>query len=182
MWFDAHIHLEQYSDEEIDAFCRHPRIVGLAAVSMDLASSKRTLELKRKYPDKVKVGCGYHPEQPPHDLRPLIAWMDEHQDEIDALGEVGLPYYRRREAKDKGHLWDEEPYLEMLHQLFAWAKQWGKPVLLHGVREDVDTLASLLKEYHMEKSPFSLDQGGSVAIEAARGGWVFHLFHSRPFV
>ncbi len=62
---DAHIHLEQYDniEKEIDKW-RLSGIKGVIAVSNDLASSYRTLELQTKYKDFIYAAVGFHPEGP----------------------------------------------------------------------------------------------------------------------
>jgi TatD DNase family protein len=154
MYFDAHIHLERYRDEEIAQFCREERLVGLIAVSMDLASSKRTLALKNRYPDKVYAACGFHPEQEPVDLRELIRFIRQHRGEIDAIGEIGLPYYLRKQALEERREWNEEKYETMLKQMLEVATELDKPVILHGVREDVGTICGLLERYEIKRAHF----------------------------
>ncbi|MFC7440684.1 TatD family hydrolase [Laceyella putida] len=150
MLFDAHIHLEKYTDDEIADMCADPALIGMIAVSMDFASSQRTLELKRRYPDKVYAACGFHPEQPPQAPDELIAWIETHQREIDAIGEIGLPYYLRRKRIAEGSEWEEAPYLELLDQWLQLASRLQKPVILHGVSEDVRTILA-----HLDRHPLS---------------------------
>ncbi|MED0669958.1 TatD family hydrolase [Aneurinibacillus aneurinilyticus] len=65
-FIDAHLHLDQYPESETDKLISEWRsvgITGLVAVSTNLASAYRTLELKHRYPDFVYAAVGYHPEQ-----------------------------------------------------------------------------------------------------------------------
>jgi TatD DNase family protein len=154
MYFDAHIHLERYSDEEVDQFCRDASLAGMIAVATDLVSSRRTLELKRRYGPTIFAACGFHPEQPAKEVRDLISFIRENHREIDAIGEIGLPYYLRREAALKGEKWEEAPYLDILKQMLELAAELDKPVILHGVREDVSTLCDWLDSYRIKKAHF----------------------------
>ena len=48
----------------------------------------------------IHPAFGYHPEQePPSDevLQELFSFMEINQDQMVAIGEVGLPYYLREE-------------------------------------------------------------------------------------
>jgi TatD DNase family protein len=152
--FDSHIHLEKYTDQEIESFCLDPQLMGLIAVSMDLESSQRTLQWKQRYPDKIIAACGFHPEQSPQNLVPLLTWIRGHASEIDAIGEIGLPYYLRRKTKKQGQSFDDTPYLEMLKTQLTLAKELDKPVILHAVYEDASTLCDLLEEFQITKAHF----------------------------
>ena len=61
MLIDAHIHLEQYNDEEIPLLLEE--VDAVIAVSMQLSSCERTLRLSNSY-QQVKAAFGFHPEQP----------------------------------------------------------------------------------------------------------------------
>src|SRR5438874_1253627 len=99
---DAHIHLDQYKDKEIEWLLEGSNTIeALLSVSFNLESCKRNLELSRKY-QKVKPGFGFHPEQnlpTEHEFSRLIEWMNQHQTAMIAVGEVGLPFYRRMDQK-----------------------------------------------------------------------------------
>lgn len=99
---DAHIHLDQYKEKEICLLMETiPQIDGLIAVSTNLESCKRNLELAKKY-QKVRPAFGYHPEQqlPTEEQQnKMISWMEHHIDDMIAIGEVGLPYYLRRKEE-----------------------------------------------------------------------------------
>lgn len=144
--FDAHIHLEQYSDAAIEQFVRDPQLVHMTAVSMDLSSSIRTLKIKEKYPDKIFAACGFHPEQEAQDIEPLIQFILEHIDQIDAIGEIGLPYYVKKNSTAISE--------NILRKMLEIAADWQKPVILHAVREDVAKMFAYLQEYNIKKAHF----------------------------
>jgi TatD DNase family protein len=174
MIFDAHIHLEKYPDEEVESMVGDPEISGLIAVSMDPASSRRTLELKRRFPEKVFAACGFHPEQEPADVTELETFIRRHAAETDAVGEVGLPYYRRREAVRRGEKWNEEPDLEILERMIRLAAELDKPVILHGVREDVNVICGRLEAHRIKRAHFHWLKANGRTLErlAARGYFV----------
>ncbi|SHF03780.1 TatD DNase family protein [Seinonella peptonophila] len=145
-FYDAHIHLDQYQDHEIETFFTYPSLKGVIAVSMDLPSSQRTLDLKRRYPDRVIAACGFHPEQKLTDLSPLLEWMHNHQAEIDLIGEIGLPYYQK--------LYTDEQAIKQLRPFLALAAEWDKPVALHAIYEHTRIVVDLLQEYGIQKAQF----------------------------
>lgn len=144
--FDAHIHLDQYSDTEIERFIRDSQLLHMTAVSMNLSSSIRTLNIKKKYPDKIFAACGFHPEQEAQDIDPLIQFIHEHIDQIDAIGEIGLPYYVKKNPTVVSE--------KILREMLEIAANWQKPVILHAVREDVAKIFAYLKEYNIKKAHF----------------------------
>jgi TatD DNase family protein len=171
--FDAHIHLEQYAEEEAAAFCRDSRVAGLIAVSVDLASSRRTLALKRRFPQKVFAACGFHPEQNPADIGPLVEWIRRYAAEIDAIGEIGLPYYLRKKARESGQPFDEESYLHILRTMLRLAKELKKPVILHAVYEDTARVCDLLEEFEIKKAHFHWIKTDSATLKRmARAGYL----------
>ena len=160
---DAHIHLDRYQDEEIKRIVLDSaRIEALISVSFHLNSSKRNLLLSQKYP-KVKPAFGYHPEQAlpsENELNVLLNWMDDHRDEMIAVGEVGLPYYLRQEQGIS-----IAPYLEVLEVFISKAKIWDKPIVLHAVYDDAPLVCDLLEKYSVSKAHFHWFKGDQKTID-----------------
>ena len=97
--FDSHIHLDQYSESQIRHIIQNPKLAGVLAVATDLASSQRLLALKQQFPH-IHIAAGFHPEQPlpsPTEQRQLFEWIAKNHQDLTACGEVGLPYYLKRE-------------------------------------------------------------------------------------
>ncbi|MEC2077288.1 TatD family hydrolase [Metabacillus fastidiosus] len=159
---DAHIHLEQYDEKDIVNIVSDNSVDALIAVSWDLDSCKRTRELAQQFP-KVKPAYGYHPEQfvpAEKEIADLLSWMDYHQHEMIAVGEVGLPYYLCR--KEDISL---EPYIELLEQFIIRAKKWHRPIVLHAVYEDAPVVCSLLEKHSIEKAHFHWFKGDTKTVE-----------------
>ncbi|MFH0071001.1 TatD family hydrolase, partial [Peribacillus sp. NPDC056705] len=140
-----------------------------------LASCKRNLELGRVHGDKVRPAFGYHPEQPllsSSDLKELLEWMEQHVDEMIAVGEIGLPYYNRIEAEAEGRSWDNRPYEAMLEQFIMFAKKFHKPVILHAVYEDADIACRLLEKHDVTHAHFHWFKGSRETLgRMARNGY-----------
>ena len=167
---DAHIHLDHYKDDDINELVSDSFLIeALVTVSYDLESCKRNLQLSTKY-EKVKPAFGFHPEQTlptEEELSKLLGWIDEHHDEMIAIGEVGLPYYLRMDQKiAKGK---HGQYIELLEVFIQLAKKWGKPIVLHAVYSDAPTVCDLLEKHSIEKAHFHWFKGDERTVERLTG-------------
>ncbi|CAM4076056.1 TatD family hydrolase [Lederbergia lenta] len=164
---DSHIHLDHYSDEEIEliltsldeGYCEK-----LISVSYDLKSCKRNLKLANKHVE-VMSAFGFHPEQElpsEHTIKELFSWMEKNKDRMVAIGEVGLPYYFRTENKSTIK---HEAYIELLDAFLKLASQWDKPVILHAVYDDAPIVCDLLEKHYIQNAHFHWFKGDNVTIE-----------------
>lgn len=163
---DAHIHLDQYKNDEIELILDGSDwIEALLSVSFDLESCKRNLELSKKY-QKVKPLFGFHPEQnlpSEKELSRLIEWMTQHHTEMIAVGEVGLPFYLRKDQKLSEYQYDE--YIELLEMFIEMAKNWDKPIVLHAVYDDAPIVCDLLEKHSVTKAHFHWFKGDEKTVE-----------------
>ena len=181
---DTHIHLEQYDPQQAARMLSEFQDEGgafVVAVSMNLESARRTEALAIQYPDVVRPAYGFHPEQPlptPEEEEELFAWMEaraaidagdrpadaptgEHVSppRMTAVGEVGLPYYSRLEASERGESLDEDGYVRLLERFVAFAARHDLPIALHAVYADADTACDLLERYGVERAHFHWFKG-----------------------
>ncbi|OKP83605.1 DNAase [Paenibacillus sp. P3E] len=167
---DAHIHLEQYIDSELETMLHglpEHDLHSLVAVSMNLDSCIRTQEIAARYPGRVKPAYGYHPEQPvpmEEELATLIQWISQHAENMVAIGEIGLPYYSRAEALERGEAFEVEPYMRLLDEQLALAARLDKPVILHAVYEDAVTACDLLEKHGITRAHFHWFKGPEEAV------------------
>ncbi|WP_456279249.1 TatD family hydrolase [Bacillus sp. AK128] len=151
--FDSHIHLDQY--ENIDQHIASWMIAGVSgviAVSSDLSSSYRTLELQYKYPNFVHVAVGFHPERElptDSDFREWEALVSSERERISAVGEVGLPHYQLNELP--GTI---EHYLEFFSECIAVASRHELPIALHAVHDKALMVYNVLQEYQIKNAHF----------------------------
>ncbi|MHA6484564.1 TatD family hydrolase [Paenibacillus sp. strain BS8-2] len=170
---DAHIHIDLYPVDQQEALleeARRQQVDAVVAVSMDLNSSMRTRELARRHTGFVHPAYGYHPEQEPPTLEErelLLDWIRERHrgGESFAIGEVGLPYYKRSEAVAEGAAFDEEPYIELLECFVALAAELNRPIVLHAVYEDADKVCNLLERYGVRDAHFHWFKGSAETME-----------------
>ncbi|MBE3593583.1 MAG: TatD family hydrolase [Candidatus Carbobacillus altaicus] len=158
--FDAHIHLEQYGmradgtmdwtyvDRLIETW-RSGGVQGVLAVSSDLASSIRTLQLKQRHPDFVRAAIGWHPEYTLNDDKAfleLVQLIRTHRAQLSAIGEIGLPHYANREQYDL-----------MRERLVDWARlsvMLDLPLVLHAVYEGTAEALHVLLTAGVKKAHF----------------------------
>ncbi|WP_054957740.1 TatD family hydrolase [Paenibacillus dakarensis] len=168
---DTHIHLDTYPEEQQTAILDNRQGCGLKSVisvSMNLESSRRNLELACQYQGFVEPAFGFHPEQPlPSDdeIKALFSFMDEHVNDMVAVGEVGLPYYSRLEALAAGGAWDNTLYENLLERFIIFAKQHHKPIVLHAVYEDADAACDLLKKHGVTSAHFHWFKGSAETLQ-----------------
>lgn len=128
-------------------------IDGVVAVSTDLASSYRTLELKHRYPAFIYAAVGHHPEQnPPNeaDANELLALMDCEREYLSAIGEVGLPHYSLDQIEENA----AEQYHSLLTSFARAANRLRLPLALHAVHEQTQPVLDLLQEEKVERAHF----------------------------
>ncbi|MDK7492100.1 TatD family hydrolase [Bacillus paranthracis] len=165
-WIDSHIHVDQYKDEEKSKLLKdveHSKeIKGLIAVSMNYQSCKETLSLAKLYPF-VHPAIGFHPEQPIHkeECEQIYKLIEAHVDDIVAIGEVGLPYYLRKE--------DERiainSYISVLQRFVELASKYDLPIILHAVYEDADIVCDLLEKYKVSRAHFHWFKGSETTMK-----------------
>lgn len=168
---DAHIHLDLYARDRTEALLQElaaSDAAAVIAVSMNLASCQANARWAQRFPAQVFPAYGFHPEQPaPSDdeLESLCGWIREHAAGMAAIGEIGLPYYTRKEAEEKGETFDLSPYIALLDRLLQLADELAKPVVLHAVYEDADTACDLLDKYPGLLAHFHWFKGADSTIE-----------------
>lgn len=166
--FDAHIHFDRYEEDHqvkiIKSLGEH-QIEGLITVSVNLLSCKNNLRLASQYPN-IHPAFGYHPEQPlpnEDEVAELLKWIEDHQEKMVAVGEVGLPYYLRR--KDKGRNFHLQGYIEILEQFILLAKRLNKPIVLHAIHDDASVVCDLLEKHNVRKAHFHWFKGDKKTME-----------------
>ncbi|MFK4304222.1 MULTISPECIES: TatD family hydrolase [unclassified Paenibacillus] len=175
---DAHIHVDSYPSEQQElllASLADSSVEAVIAVSMHLASSRANLCLSERFPGLVRPAFGFHPEQPlppQAELNLLFDWMDKHAEHMVAVGEVGLPYYNRLEALERGVSFDLAPYIELLERFVRFAGKHNKPIVLHAVYEDADIACDLLERHGVTQAHFHWFKGSAATTERmARNGY-----------
>jgi len=108
-------------------------------VSMDYTSSKKTLELGKKS-EYILPFIGMHPEKAQDDTESIFKLIDENNETISGIGEIGLDttYTNSDEEFQK----QEEVFKTQL----SYAEKFGKPVSIHS-RKTLDKILEILPSY-----------------------------------
>ncbi|MCQ6557977.1 TatD family hydrolase [Paenibacillus mendelii] len=172
-WFDAHLHVDLYPEEEREPLLSEAfagGITGVVAVSMHLESSRTNQALASRFPGRVRPAYGFHPEQPlPGEaaIEELLRWIRVRfaSGERFVIGEVGLPYYTRTESEAAGRPFDEMPYIVLLEKFIKLASDTQLPIVLHAVYEDADKSLDLLEKHRVRQAHFHWFKGSSATID-----------------
>jgi TatD DNase family protein len=157
---DAHIHLDWYKQEEqamiLDDLEKRT-IDGVIAVSSDLTSCNNVWRLHQVCP-YVYPAFGWHPEQKlpsEAELEAIEKLIRHHHDSIVAIGEVGLPYYMKKEEQSL----DVTRYINILERFIRLAKELDLPIVLHAIYEDAELVCDLLEEHQVTNAHFHWFKG-----------------------
>ncbi|WP_044337841.1 TatD family hydrolase [Rossellomorea aquimaris] len=163
---DSHIHLDLYEGYERDKILQELdlySVEALISVSSCLQSTRTNIDLSRR-DARVKPAAGFHPEQDlPSDgeVEELLLFIELHQQEIVAIGEVGLPYYKIKEDPDI----EVEPYIDLLERFMIESEKMNKPIILHAVYEHAPIVCTLLEKHSIEKAHFHWFKGDDETID-----------------
>lgn len=174
---DSHIHLDMYDERQrneiISSLANH-KIEALITVSNDLQSAKKNLILANNH-SVVNAAFGFHPEQAVPsftELQKIYQFIEDKNQQMIAIGEVGLPYYLKR----KNPALPLDPYIEILESFIIIAKKYNKPIILHAVYEDAAIVCDLLEKHSVKRAHFHWYKGGSEITERiARNGYYISI-------
>jgi TatD DNase family protein len=163
---DAHIHLDLYEMEEREKILQELdlySVEALISVSFHLQSSKQNLAFANR-DRRIKAAAGFHPEQELPSVREveeLLAYIQRNHEDLVAIGEVGLPYYKMK--NDPSMVLT--PYIELLERFIIESKLLDKPIILHGVYEHAPIICDLLEKHSVSRAHFHWFKGDKEAIE-----------------
>ena len=127
MWFDSHCHLHLCENGSLDEIVERARSGGvkeMVAIGIEVASSERALALARTY-EGVYASAGVHPNDATTWDDRAHARIDEllKADEVVAVGESGLDFYRDHTSQDVQRAAFRD-HVEL-------AKSHDKPLVIH---------------------------------------------------
>ncbi|KGP71857.1 TatD family hydrolase [Pontibacillus yanchengensis] len=163
---DAHIHLDMYTELQQHKILNEMNaesVEALISVSNHYQSALTNIKLSEMN-QSVKMAIGYHPEQAlPSDqeINHLFELLSNRTEDIIAIGEVGLPYYRRKENQEL----ILKPYIDLLEMFIQISVKLDKPIILHAIYEDADLVIELLEKYNVKKAYFHWFKGSYNTIQ-----------------
>ena len=142
--YDSHIHLSDTEYEhDIPLIMNSMKRLHIKAccVSMDYSTSKKTLELGEQS-DFVLPFIGVHPEKAQDDTESVFKLIDEKNETISGIGEIGL---------DRTYTNSDEEFLkqkEVFRTHLSYAEKFRKPVSIHS-RKTLDDIFGILPSYNI---------------------------------
>ena len=143
--FDSHIHL---SDSEYDSDVQkiidsmENLQIKACCVSMDYATSKKTLELAIKS-KLILPFIGIHPEKFHEDLNSILNLIRKNSEKITGIGEIGL---------DKVYLTSDQDFRKqelIFREQLSLAEKLHKPISIHS-RKTIDEIFQICSSYSLE--------------------------------
>ncbi|MBI5150817.1 MAG: TatD family hydrolase [Candidatus Omnitrophica bacterium] len=143
---DTHAHLDHL--ENLDQALNNAvesGVEAIVAVSMDLNSCRKNLEIKRKTRQpKIALGMGMHPsEANRQDVAACLDLIRASAGELSAVGEIGLDFGYKWVRKDQAK---REEQREVFRAFLEAAKELNLPAIIHarGIwRECLETAQSV---------------------------------------
>jgi TatD DNase family protein len=142
MLIDSHAHLDMEDfDADRDLIIERARQGGvnrIVTIGTDLASSKKAIEIARKY-DFIYAAVGYHPHNAKEAIvRDLEELRDSaYQPKVVAWGEIGLDFFRRHSPPDM--------QVQAFERQLDMAAELDLPVIIHDRDAHSDLLRILRK-------------------------------------
>ncbi len=128
---DVHAHLDQIENvDEVLARDSAEGVEAVVAVGVDLASSQKNLEIRRRVQrPKIYLGFGIHPgEIKSAEVGATLAFMEENIREAVAIGEIGLDFWYRWVRKNDEKKAEQR---EVFRRQLEMARKHDLPVLIH---------------------------------------------------
>ncbi len=156
MFIDTHTHLfvEQFNEdrEEVVQRAMDTGVEVMLLPNIDLESIPQMNELAAKYPNNCFPMMGLHPGSVDQNWKQILQTIEKElfENTYIAVGEIGIDLYWSREF--------EEAQKEVFRQQVLWAKELGKPIVIHA-REAFDEIFEIIDELNDESLT-----------------WIFHCF------
>jgi TatD DNase family protein len=135
--YDTHAHLDQLNDLD-NALEEAARagVIGIVAMSMDLASCRNNLQIKNKYQHpEIYLAMGMHPAAvggahcaPLKDLEDIVGMIHDHKDRLHAVGEIGLDFWYKWVRKDEEKKNEQR---QVFRRFLEAARELELPAVIH---------------------------------------------------
>ena len=147
MFIDTHTHLfvEQFNEdrEEVVQRAMDAGVEVMLLPNIDLESIPQMNALAAKYPNNCFPMMGLHPGSVNENWQETLKTIEKElfENKYIAVGEIGIDLYWSREF--------EEAQKEVFRQQVLWAKELGKPIVIHA-REAFDEIFEIIDELNDE--------------------------------
>ncbi len=185
MLIDVHCHLDhEYYSDKLDAVISRAKKAGISYIltsGVNPTSNRNALAIARKYPDIVKFSAGLYPidllgnvdvpgmprQIDPIDMESEFAFIQKHNDEVFAIGEVGL---------DAKFCVDQmQQQKENFQNIIEFVEKIKKPIVIHSRNAEKDVL-DLLASSTLKKVDLHCFMGNKKLIKRAEDlGYSFSI-------
>ena len=166
----AHLDFEHFDDdrENVIKTCKE-KLKAVINSGAGYEGNKRTLKLSKEYNDFIFSCLGLHPTHDQEDVNKVYKQIEDEEDKILGVGEIGLDYYHHKEKEKRGE--QEERFREMLEL----AERIEKPVVIHS-RDAEKKALQVLSEFDPKTVVMHCFNGGlSRAKEAIERGYFISI-------
>ncbi|MEK6916287.1 MAG: TatD family hydrolase [Nanoarchaeota archaeon] len=180
---DVHCHLDEFfykeDIEDVIKRCRQNNVVAIAA-GVDSETNRHVLKLREKYPDVVFASLGIYPPDAlkkeleesennlklDYDIDKEIAFIEKNQDNIIAVGEVGMDF---KDGKD----FDMQE--KVFRKMIELAIRINKPLVIHSRKAEKEVI-DILEEYNYRKIVMHCFGGEHPQVKRIReNNWYFSI-------
>jgi TatD DNase family protein len=183
---DVHCHLDHaLFKDDVDDVVRRAREAGVVAIlnnGTNHATNLNALALARKYPGLVRPCLGIYPvdgvgmtesdsglPSKPVDVDAELAFIEQHEKDIAAIGEVGLDYH-----------WVKDPELqrkerEHFAKIIALAERIKKPLIVHSRNAEADVVQMLESSKVKRVDLHCFAARKHIVKKAVDNGWCFSI-------
>ena len=141
---DAHCHLasDKFDPDRDQVIARaRERLRAVVVSATDRDSLRKSLSLRRRYPDFVHVSAGVYPRRAADlgndELEGLWEAIGAARTELAALGEVGPDFHHTRDPRD------HQRQFAILERFMAQAEAWSLPLVIHARKAEAAALEVL---------------------------------------
>lgn len=160
---DTHCHLEQKEfRQDLNIVLQRAERMGIVCITSAIAPEEWEICLKTAtHYENVFASIGLDPMLWQQTER-LISFIEAHQEEIIAIGEVGLDYYRERDHSNR------TAQIESLQRIVQLSKELQLPIQIHSRSAGKQALDVLSKTQASFVQMHAFDGKASYAREASR--------------
>lgn len=138
MIYDTHAHLDLLKNlDEAIVNAKKANVKAIVTNSVNISSLKKSLEIRKKYPEIVKVAAGLYPEEnlSLEDFNEIKTIIQNNKSQIVAMGEIGLDFSQEKPSKEI----QKEIFIKQLDL----AKELNLPAIIHTRKAEKEVLEIL---------------------------------------
>lgn len=169
MLIDTHCHIYDSEIENAEKIIKEAREqdIHLILNGTDPSSNREVLDLSKKY-ENVHAALGYFYSFADEITADDIDLLDRQleNDNVVAVGEIGLDYYHRKDNKDK--------QIELFEKMLSLSEKHELPVIVHSRKSIQDTF-DILKMHNVVGSLHSYQGSAEMAREFVKLGFYISI-------